>query len=577
MALSGADACGIPLKKFRKIWIGLIAFAPRAIASSRRFLKPRLREIVGPTVTLKCSQGEVIMKSTTSLSNDRRHPPSPEPGPSRRAFFTRTALAGLGGYAMLAPPYKAANAAVSTATADSGEETDLRQPVVNVRDFGAKGDGVTDDTAKIQKAVDSLAGRSGTVFFPAGIYLISKTPSGWCLLLRSRVDYVGEGPVSKLLLAPQQGNNAYMMSTINSATSREITIRRLHFDGNHASQGAAFELQEAIYLPDVEDCLVEECLFHDTGGDAVKVSGKRVVIEHNEMHSLNGAGVYLQGVSNSIVRGNFIHDSKGLSLSQLEQGPPSSGNKYIGNFVCRSGGFKLGGAGDRRNLSDVLIADNNFCMTNATTTPAVDLYEVSQIEIVRNNIWQLTGGIQLRSSQDVTIKNNSIRDALSAGPGSSAIVVYSEVSDGTLPYSERITIAGNEISDNAMTGCTIRHSNNAVVKDNLILNNADGGILVHKGARYSHFSGNKVLANAAGGILVDSDAGTGNEFGTSTRCGLNSIQGNGVFGLKNGSGFTIQAVGNYWGCAAGPGNLGCDTVLGPGPVVFKPLLGQCHS
>ena len=37
----------------------------------------------------------------------------------------------------------------------------------NVRDFGAKGDGVTKDTAAIQRAVDA----GGMVCFPPGVYL----------------------------------------------------------------------------------------------------------------------------------------------------------------------------------------------------------------------------------------------------------------------------------------------------------------------------------------------------------------------------------------------------------------------
>ncbi|MDH7601619.1 MAG: glycosyl hydrolase family 28-related protein [Armatimonadota bacterium] len=43
---------------------------------------------------------------------------------------------------------------------------------VNVRDFGAKGDGVTDDTAAFQAALDSMRESGGTVFVPAGTYLI---------------------------------------------------------------------------------------------------------------------------------------------------------------------------------------------------------------------------------------------------------------------------------------------------------------------------------------------------------------------------------------------------------------------
>jgi len=43
---------------------------------------------------------------------------------------------------------------------------------VNVKDFGAVGDGVADDTAAIQAAIDSL---SGTIYFPDGNYVTSST------------------------------------------------------------------------------------------------------------------------------------------------------------------------------------------------------------------------------------------------------------------------------------------------------------------------------------------------------------------------------------------------------------------
>lgn len=43
---------------------------------------------------------------------------------------------------------------------------------VNVRDFGAVGDAVTDDYAAIQEAIDSLDEFGGTLFFPRGNYLV---------------------------------------------------------------------------------------------------------------------------------------------------------------------------------------------------------------------------------------------------------------------------------------------------------------------------------------------------------------------------------------------------------------------
>ena len=47
---------------------------------------------------------------------------------------------------------------------------------VNVKDLGAAGDGLADDTAAIQAAISQvLSSGGGTVDFPAGTYLVSAT------------------------------------------------------------------------------------------------------------------------------------------------------------------------------------------------------------------------------------------------------------------------------------------------------------------------------------------------------------------------------------------------------------------
>ena len=56
--------------------------------------------------------------------------------------------------------------------------------VVDVRTFGAKGNGATNDTAAIQKAINSLPSTGGTVVIPSGVYGIDAVTS---LKLRSNV------------------------------------------------------------------------------------------------------------------------------------------------------------------------------------------------------------------------------------------------------------------------------------------------------------------------------------------------------------------------------------------------------
>jgi hypothetical protein len=69
-------------------------------------------------------------------------------------------------------PVLAAGPVVATGSTQARFISDRFADVVNVKDFGAVGDGVADDTAAIQAAVDSLT-NGGTVGLPCGTYKVS--------------------------------------------------------------------------------------------------------------------------------------------------------------------------------------------------------------------------------------------------------------------------------------------------------------------------------------------------------------------------------------------------------------------
>ena len=58
--------------------------------------------------------------------------------------------------------------------------------VANIKNFGAVGDGIVDDTLAIQSAIDSIPMSGGLVFLPVGIYKISAP-----LILKSNLSFVG--------------------------------------------------------------------------------------------------------------------------------------------------------------------------------------------------------------------------------------------------------------------------------------------------------------------------------------------------------------------------------------------------
>lgn len=69
--------------------------------------------------------------------------------------------------------------------------------IVNVKQFGAKGDGVTDDTQAIQVAIDS----SNNIFIPAGVYNISKP----LVIIKSYVKIRGCGELTRIKKTTKDG------------------------------------------------------------------------------------------------------------------------------------------------------------------------------------------------------------------------------------------------------------------------------------------------------------------------------------------------------------------------------------
>lgn len=108
-------------------------------------------------------------------------------------------------------------------------QTKLRE-TVSVKDFGAVGDGVTDDTAAIQAAENACATSLQALWFPAGTY---RCNSG---LTKKAVNWIGAGRYNTIL--DFRGSGTFINATGTTGSRVICTIRDLDLVGQNANVNA---------------------------------------------------------------------------------------------------------------------------------------------------------------------------------------------------------------------------------------------------------------------------------------------------------------------------------------------------
>ncbi|UZR97139.1 glycosyl hydrolase family 28-related protein [Chondrinema litorale] len=211
----------------------------------------------------------------------------------------------------------------------------------NVKDFGAVGDGQTDDTKAFKNALNSI-GFGGQVCVPSGTYLISST-----LSLKSNTTLSGEGfsslikrtretsifvsdSVSNVIVEnlaidfngleiPENANRLFANAIAFREHSKNITIRNINiFD----SQSNDVCCVHAILVRQCENVWIENNLIE--GGSRIKAGGigNKLIIKNNIVTDAydNGITIADEGTGdhiitrNYIIENNIIERAKGASI-----------------------------------------------------------------------------------------------------------------------------------------------------------------------------------------------------------------------------------------------------------------------
>lgn len=148
--------------------------------------------------------------------------------------------------------------------------------VVSVLDFGAVGDGVADDTAAIQAAINAVGAAGGAVHIPSGSYLISSTIT----VVNYGVSLIGES--SSALWDGATNVNSAGSKLIKSSSLNAPAIQVGTFTGaagkfvmkDIAVIGQAGNGDDGVYLSNAQSCVFSNVCVASVGGNGFRIGNK---------------------------------------------------------------------------------------------------------------------------------------------------------------------------------------------------------------------------------------------------------------------------------------------------------------
>jgi len=297
---------------------------------------------------------------------------------------------------------------------DATPNISIGSRTVNVKNTGARGNGSHDDTAAIQKAIDSLPNSGGTVVIPAGRYMINALkPLKLHSHTRLKLDSNAE-----LRVIPNGASRYHVVKVFNvnnvEIVGGKITGDRAKHKGNKGEWGYGINISGSDHV------LVRNVKLSEFWGDGMWIgaTGKKSRLDRSNYVTINNVssshnrrqGLSIGPVQHLYIVNSTFKDTKGtlpeagIDFEPQEQGPVD--NVRLQNNVIS--GNNGNGIEMHAHVSNVTFAGNTFSGNRGFGVMSINAHHMN----FNGNHATKNGLAGLRMSaktHNVTISNNKLQ------------------------------------------------------------------------------------------------------------------------------------------------------------------------